>query len=98
MLGMADGLFAAHYGNKSNPVRTSKNSSTDSAPLVPPLKLSMKRIHRRSRGTVVPPDVTQTIGRPAKFPSGLCLRINASTGCWIELVGAGASAKKSSTV
>ena len=30
---------------------------------MPPLKLSMKRTHLFSKGTAVPPDVTQTIGR-----------------------------------
>lgn len=33
----------------------------DAAPLEPELKLSMKRTHRCSKGTVVPPDVTHTI-------------------------------------
>ena len=42
---------------------TSKKFSAESAPLVPPEKLSMKRTQWRSRGTVVPPEVTQTIGR-----------------------------------
>ena len=34
--------------------------SVDAAPRFPELKLSIKRTHRRSKGTVVPPDVTQT--------------------------------------
>lgn len=43
--------------------------SVDAAPLWPELKLSMKRTHRRSRGTVVPPDVTHTILLSPKFPA-----------------------------
>ena len=34
--------------------------SVDAAPRFPELKLSIKRTHRRSKGTVVPPEVTQT--------------------------------------
>ena len=41
---------------------TSKNSSADRAPRVPPLKLSMKRTQFLSNGTVVPPEVTQAMG------------------------------------
>lgn len=40
-----------------------RNASADSAPRVPLLKLSMNRTQLRSRGTVVPPDVTHTILR-----------------------------------
>ena len=52
---------------------TSKKFSAESAPLVPPEKLSMKRTQWRSRGTVVPPEVTHTIGR---------IRAPASTFWW----------------
>lgn len=36
----------------------------DIAPLVPALKLSMKRTQFLSSGTVVPPEVTHAIGLP----------------------------------
>ena len=42
--------------------------SVDVAPLWPELKLSMYRTHRCSRGTVVPPDVTQTTLLAPPFP------------------------------
>jgi len=42
--------------------RSCKKCSADSAPRVPPEKLSMKRTQRRSSGTQVPPDVTHTTG------------------------------------
>jgi hypothetical protein len=52
---------------------TLRNCSVDIAPLVPALKLSMNRTQLRSRGTVVPPDVTHAMGT-VSCPSGpLCL-------------------------
>ena len=48
---------------RTGSVLTCKNCSVESAPRVPPEKLSMKRTQRRSKGTHVPPDVTHTIGR-----------------------------------
>ena len=45
---------------------TFKKASVDRAPRVPPLKLSMKRTHLFSRGTAVPPEDTQTMGRPGE--------------------------------
>jgi hypothetical protein len=52
---------------------TLRNCSVDIAPLVPALKLSMNRTQLRSRGTVVPPDVTHAMGTES-LPSGpLCL-------------------------
>jgi len=61
--------------------RSCKKCSADSAPRVPPEKLSMNRTQRCSSGTQVPPDVTHTIGRlsaPAKPHS---LSACTSTGC-----------------
>lgn len=43
--------------------------SVEAAPRWPELKLSMYRMHRCSSGTVVPPDVTHTIGRLSTPPA-----------------------------
>lgn len=77
---------------------TCRNCSTDKAPLVPPLKLSMNLIHLLSSGTVVPPEVTQTIGRPGSPSTGACLQMNACTEESTDVAGAGASSKNWSTV
>lgn len=42
--------------------------SVDAAPLWPELKLSMYRTQRCSKGTVVPPEVTQTTPTLLPFP------------------------------
>jgi hypothetical protein len=56
----------------------------DRAPRVPALKLSIKRTQRRSKGTVVPPDVTTTTGLwkhpvPPELLSSTCLCKKAAT-------------------
>ena len=98
MLGLRHWQFRAYALPKAYARSTCKNCSTDSAPRVPPLKLSMNLMHRLSKGTVVPPEVTHTIGRPLNPSAGVCLRINACTEDPIEVDGAGASSKNSSTV
>jgi hypothetical protein len=68
------------------------------APLVPALKLSMKRTQLRSSGTVVPPDVTHAMGT-VSLPSGPVCRVKKAV-IWSSmlLVLQGLSAKNSSTV
>ncbi len=56
---------------------TCKKFSADKAPRVPPEKLSIKRTQWRSKGTVVPPDVTHTTGR-VRFPAEHSVRTDAS--------------------
>ena len=98
MLGLRHRPSRAYALAKAYARSTCKNCSTDSAPRVPPLKLSMNLMHRLSKGTVVPPEVTHTIGRPLNPSAGVCLRMNACTEDPIEVDGAGASSKNSSTV
>jgi hypothetical protein len=76
---------------------TSMNLSVDHAPRVPALKLSMKRTHRRSSGTVVPPDVTTTTGR-CSMPASLVWRERKATSeSFIAPADTGQLVKKSST-
>ena len=68
------------------------NCSTDSAPRVPRLKLSMNRTQVRSRGTMVPPLVTQATRRPA----ACCAVTNSSTRAARSWRSHGFAAKKAS--
>lgn len=60
---MVNGWIECLRVRKITAYPASRNSSAESAPRVPPLKLSMKRTQCLSSGTVVPPEVTQTTGR-----------------------------------
>ena len=62
---------------------TSKKFSADSAPRVPPEKLSMNRTQWRSKGTVVPPDVTHTTGR-VRLPAINLLSEDPSAALWLD--------------
>jgi hypothetical protein len=67
-------LHTSHASRQHNQKRQELHKrwavySVEAAPRWPELKLSMYRTHRCSRGTVVPPDVTHTIGRPPPPPA-----------------------------